>query len=426
MKKLLAMMAVMLMTGVGVAQTTAGYVPEFTNSSGAVANSVIFQLGSDIGIGTTIPAAALHVVSSSAAAATPATGFVDTYSSGVNGLTAVPFVTRAARGTPANPAAVTTNDVIGGFTGRGYYAATTNPTLPAGFSGGRGSLIVRANEPWTATAQSTYIQFNTAPLGQAFQTERMRIDNLGNVGINTVNPGGAPVLPLAAPVVLEVNGNVKMTAGSGGGITFQDGTVQTTASGAGVALSSPDGSVTVGGTASAPTVKVNTATIQAAVTGTCPAGSAMTGVNPNGTVACGTIGSGGTTASVPVIVAQPSSAQPSFTGIFGLGTPNTIYTPTASGFYRVTVYMNVPTTGTCSSAPCAGEAITLQWNDGVSTTALVTANCNLVTPCGSSAVTSMWVASGQAITAYGQSYGTGTAPSGGSYNAYVLVEKLKK
>jgi hypothetical protein len=39
----------------------------------------------------------------------------------------------------------------------------------------------------------------------------------------------------------------------------------------------------VGGTAAAPTVKVNTAMIQASVTGTCPAGSAMTAVNANGT-----------------------------------------------------------------------------------------------------------------------------------------------
>ncbi len=69
MKKLLVLIAVVvLMTASGVAQTTAGYVPEFTNSSGAVANSAIFQSGSDIGIGTTTPAATLHVVSTSTSA----------------------------------------------------------------------------------------------------------------------------------------------------------------------------------------------------------------------------------------------------------------------------------------------------------------------------------------------------------------------
>jgi hypothetical protein len=39
-------------------------------------------------------------------------------------------------------------------------------------------------------------------------------------------------------------------------------------------------------------------------------------------------------------------------------------------------------------------------------------------------VTPVWVKSGGTISAYGQSYGSGTAPTGGSYNAYVLVEQL--
>jgi len=120
-------------------------------------------------------------------------------------------------------------------------------------------------------------------------------------------------------------------------------------------------------------------------------------------------------------------AQTSFTGVYGLGnTTNAIYTATADGFYRVSVYMNVATAGTCGTTPCSGETITVQWNDGVSTTSLITANCNLVTPCGSSAVVPIWVKSGQTIFAYGQAYGSGTAPTGGSYNAYVLVEQLKK
>ena len=122
---------------------------------------------------------------------------------------------------------------------------------------------------------------------------------------------------------------------------------------------------------------------------------------------------------VPLVVAQAK-----LTGSYGLGSAQTIYTAPADGFYRVSVYMNVGTSGTCTTVPCAGEAITISWNDGVSTTALATANCNLVTVCGSSVVTPVWVKSGQAITAYGQSYGSGSAPSGGTYNAYVLVERL--
>ncbi len=408
MKKLLVLITLVVLTmASAMAQTTAGYVPEFTNSSGSVANSAIFQLGSNIGIGTTSPLFNLHVTSTTDPAAVVVEGI---------GHVGANFIGLRAEGTPGSLSGVLANDNLFTLQGRGYGST--------GFSSGsRAYLKMFANENWTDTVQSTYITFGTTPAGSKNIVERMRIDNAGNLGINTTTPGGAPTLPLAPPVVLEVNGNLKMTAGSGGGITFGDGTVQTTAftGTAGVALSSPDGSVTVGGTATAPTVKVNTAIIQASVTGTCPAGSAMTAVNANGAVVCGTVGSGGTLASVSIIVAQTS-----FTGSYGLGGTNTVYTADEDAFYRVSVYMNVPTTGTCGTTPCAGEAITLQWSDGVSTTALATANCNLVTPCGSSAVTPIWVASGQTITAYGQSYGTGTAPSGGSYNAYLLVEKLKK
>lgn len=64
-------------------------------------------------------------------------------------------------------------------------------------------------------------------------------------------------------------------------------------------------------------------------------------------------------------------------------------------------------------------------NDGVSTTALAMANYNLVTVCGSSVVTPVRVKSGQTISACGQSYGSGAAPTGGSYISYVPVEQLK-
>ena len=73
--------------------------------------------------------------------------------------------------------------------------------------------------------------------------------------------------------------------------------------------------------------------------------------------------------------------------------------------------------------PGTGEAATIQRDGGGSATAPTTANCNLVTVCGSSVVTPVWAKSGQAIKAYGQSYGSGSAPGGGSYNAYVLVEQ---
>jgi len=50
-------------------------------------------------------------------------------------------------------------------------------------------------------------------------SEKMRVTAVGNVGIGTTSPGAK----------LEINGNVKLTQGSGASITFGDGTVQSTA-----------------------------------------------------------------------------------------------------------------------------------------------------------------------------------------------------
>jgi hypothetical protein len=52
----------------------------------------------------------------------------------------------------------------------------------------------------------------------------------GNVGIGTTNPGAVPPSGyVAGTPILEVKGDVVLTKGSGGSITFQDGTTQSTA-----------------------------------------------------------------------------------------------------------------------------------------------------------------------------------------------------
>jgi hypothetical protein len=50
-------------------------------------------------------------------------------------------------------------------------------------------------------------------------TARVVVNSLGNVGIGTTSPGAK----------LEVDGNLKLTSGSGASVTFQDGTIQSTA-----------------------------------------------------------------------------------------------------------------------------------------------------------------------------------------------------
>ncbi len=168
----------------GGSVTTSGasltnYLAKFTTATNIENSSLVYDSGTAVGIGTTAPAATLHVVSTSTSS-----GFVEVYS---NTLNAVTFATRAARGTPSSPAVVQAGDIIGGFTGRGWTGPVSGST--GGFSGGRGALIIHANETWSTTAQSTYMQFNTTALGAAAQSERMRLDNAGNLGIGTSNPG---------------------------------------------------------------------------------------------------------------------------------------------------------------------------------------------------------------------------------------------
>ncbi len=377
-----------------VANATAGNVPLYSDTSGDLTNSQIYQAGTNVGIGTSAPATALNV------AGTNPTLRVDNYSNTVGDSPNFNFL--SARGVLGTPLATQSGDNLGQFAAAGYTGSA--------FPGSKVKVTFLSTENWTPTANGTAMTFQTTTNGTTARTERMRIDNTGYVGIGTTTPANP----------LSVNGVVQSLAG---GFKFPDGTTQTTAAVGGVAsvtLTSPDTSITVSGSSAAPTVVVNTAVVQKRVTGTCAAGAALTTVNADGSVACGSIGASGSLVSVPVIVAQTS-----FTGGYGTGATNTIYTADVDAFYRVSVYMNVATAGTCSGS-CASEAVTLQWNDGLSTTALVTANCGMTTPCGSSFTTPIWVKSGQAITAYGQSYGVGSAPTGGTYNAYVLVEKLKK
>ncbi len=79
----------------------------------------------------------------------------------------------------------------------------------------------------TSTYNSATLTFqsNSTPslsalyLGVYGNSFALGVNGNGNVGIGTTSPGAT----------LEVNGSLKLTASSGGSITFQDGTTQTTA-----------------------------------------------------------------------------------------------------------------------------------------------------------------------------------------------------
>ena len=192
--------------GSGATSATAGsanYLALFTDPA-TLGNSAIYQTPAGrLGINTLVPQAPLHLMSTEQPA-----GFFDVYS-GASVLGALPVVYRAARGTPAAPAAVQADDILGGLAVRGFNGSA--------FTGGRGQVMFKAAENWTTTGNGTYLTVSTEPLGAATTAaERLRIMADGRVGIGTTAP----------EQLLTVNGVVQSTFG---GFKFPDGTAMLTA-----------------------------------------------------------------------------------------------------------------------------------------------------------------------------------------------------
>lgn len=129
-----------------------------------------------LGVGTSNPLFKFHGVEESGTFFNVLDGY------GVNeNNTGGSIIGRGARGTAASPSATRNNDILMFMGGRGY--GTT------GFSAlSRGVIAIRASEDWTDTAQGAHIRFFTTPIGQTANVEKLRLTDIGRLGIGTTTP----------------------------------------------------------------------------------------------------------------------------------------------------------------------------------------------------------------------------------------------
>jgi hypothetical protein len=252
--------AILLPAGAALAQTTvttsggtANTVPLYTGSS-AIGNSAITQSGNDIGIDTTSPTSFLTVSTGSDGfdpsvtyGAPAAFSFQNAGVELAGGVaTASPWAYWIQSRQGSNEVWSFTINPVGGNVGIGtlspadtftiYHWAnssdwrTANQLFIQGdnWGGTTGSGLGAAPNKYGLEIGYQYQYASASPpngYGGRIQAYANGVANLaldpegGNVGIGTTTPGAK----------LEVDGNIKLTSGSGASITFADGSVQSTA-----------------------------------------------------------------------------------------------------------------------------------------------------------------------------------------------------
>jgi hypothetical protein len=91
------------------------------------------------------------------------------------------IILKRARGTFETPLAIQQNDQIGSLAVRGYNGSSF-------VSISRAIVEFNASENWNTNANGTYIRFITTKNGTLTTAEKLRITDIGNIGIGTTNP----------------------------------------------------------------------------------------------------------------------------------------------------------------------------------------------------------------------------------------------
>ncbi|WII73348.1 hypothetical protein QJS83_05625 [Bdellovibrio sp. 22V] len=185
-------------TSDGVTGLTGNYAFKYNGP-----RAFVIESNGEVGLGTTAPSTALEVVDTTA---TASRGISSTQYSSVNpgGL----IQTRGARGTASAPTALQTNDSYGWYAFNGYNgSAFTAQAQPPGIN-------AIATENWSTTGHGTSLRIVTTPNGATNGQERIRVDQNGNVGINTAAPTAKLEVAGDAKVTGNLYGAVKDTSGN--------------------------------------------------------------------------------------------------------------------------------------------------------------------------------------------------------------------
>jgi len=159
-----------------------GYIPKFLSNT-SQGNSIIYESGVNVGIGTITPLGKLSVSQDN--------NFtnIDIQSSTISKFPLL--TTHHCEGTISAPTGITNNKNL--FVFRNYGFGTTQYNYNELYT-------VRTVGNWTDTSAGCDVFFSTTPNGSITSTERLRITHSGNIGIGTGNN------PLDK---LDVNGNIR-------------------------------------------------------------------------------------------------------------------------------------------------------------------------------------------------------------------------
>jgi hypothetical protein len=140
------------------------------DGSAWVANSLIFNNGTNVGIGMTNPLVKLNIGDNT-------TTIVSVNSAG-NAVNSKMTVTRS-RGTLTVPTALAIGDILGEYDFTGHDGTNYNTSS---------RISATATETFTVSARGSHMQFYTTQTGTNTLSEKMRINDNGRVGIGSTNP----------------------------------------------------------------------------------------------------------------------------------------------------------------------------------------------------------------------------------------------